>query len=119
MTNKTLSMQAKPELPDSNGWKSRHNTAVAHTDHARNQATTHEAAIIGLLTHWSNYAECHAREFDFLVGHDRVLGDDWEKIGDALRGLLNGITGPRLDCGTLDGFILETMKAHGVEVDCK
>jgi hypothetical protein len=54
--------------------------------------------------------------FESLIGEDYVLGPEWTQIGTAIRGLLNGETG-RLDCGTLDGFILETMRENGVEKD--
>ncbi len=47
---------------------------------------------------------------------DGVLGDEWAKIGGALRGLLNGETG-RFDCGTLDRLFCETLRSEGLDPD--
>jgi hypothetical protein len=41
-----------------------------------------------------------------------VIGDAWEEIGRAILVLLNGETG-RLDCGTLDAFIRDTLESEG------
>lgn len=48
------------------------------------------------------------------IGEDYVLGPEWATIGRALLALLNGETG-RLDCGTLDGIIRDTLRAEGTE----
>lgn len=71
-----------------------------------------------MIKGWAKYAEDHRARFESPIGQDGVLGDYWESIGDALRGLLNGDCG-RLDCGTLDGFILRTMAGNGVSTDSK
>ena len=41
----------------------------------------------------------------------------WLQWGLALRGLLNGDVGPRLDCGTLDAWILDTLRDNGIETE--
>lgn len=75
-----------------------------------------EAAIVKSLHFWEMYATEHQKRWESPIGEDYVLGVYWKDMGLALRGLLNGETG-RLDCGTLDGFILETMRENGVETD--
>lgn len=99
-----------PSCPgNSGGWKERHERAV------RLPSTT-EAPIVGLLRAWSNYALEHKRRYDSSIGDDGVLGPEWQKIGEGIRGLLNGNTG-RLDCGTLDSIIADTLTAEGLGED--
>jgi len=75
-----------------------------------------EAAIVKMLHFWEMYATEHQKRWESPIGEDYVLGVYWKDMGLSLRGLLNGETG-RLDCGTLDAFILETMRENGVETD--
>ena len=58
----------------------------------------------------------HKARFESAIGEDYVLGPQWQAIGEGLRGLLNGETG-RLDCGTLDGFILATLDENGIDTE--
>ena len=95
-----------------NGWHERHRDAVIAP------ASDKEMPLVFMLRGWAEYADQHARRYESKIGDDGVLGPAWESIGDAMRGLLNGETG-RLDCGTLDGFILDTMRANGVETGNK
>lgn len=90
-------------------WVNRHNAAVE-------RPAGFEAAIVKMLHFWEMYASEHQKRFESPIGEDYVLGPEWRDIGLAIRGLLNGKTG-RLDCGTLDAFILETMRENGVETD--
>jgi hypothetical protein len=69
-----------------------------------------------MLRAWEKYATAHKARFDSTIGEDYVLGPRWEEIGMGIRGLLNGETG-RLDCGTLDAFILQTLTGNGVSTD--
>lgn len=71
-----------------------------------------EVPIVKMLHFWEMYAVKHEQEFDSKIGEDYVLGPEWQTIGESIRGLLNGVTG-RLDCGTLDSFILQTMREQG------
>ncbi len=64
---------------------------------------------------WADYARTHRNRFESTIGEDYVLGPQWQAIGEGLLGLLNGETGA-LDCGTLDGFIRDTMEAHGCAI---
>lgn len=120
MTNTGL---ANARSPDRNGWKQRHDTAWKMQEpslHLRmidtNAPILHEQAMIAMLKGWQLYANSHAVRFGEPIGNDHFLGPQWLKIGKSLRALLNGETG-RLDCGTVDGFILDTLKEHGFGED--
>lgn len=93
---------------DQDCWHRRHAAAMACPRDG------HEAAMVKMLTGWLEYQSAHAERFKSGIGDDYVLGPEWEAIGNALRGLLNGETG-WLDCGTLDGVILDALKAEGFE----
>jgi hypothetical protein len=75
-----------------------------------------ERPISGMLHAWLLYADSHQERYGSGIGQDGVLGPEWAAIGRALRGLLNGECG-RLDCGTVDGIILDTLKAEGFGED--
>lgn len=92
-----------------NRWDIQHNEAI---DWPKGL----EAAIVKMLLFWEMYAKEHQKRNESPIGDDYVLGPEWRDIGLAIRGLLNGETG-RLDCGTLDAFILETMRENGVETE--
>jgi len=92
-------------------WQERHAMAMR-------MPRAQERPIVAMLKGWLAYAQDHRARFDSPIGEDGVLGPEWEAIGDALRGLLNGDCG-RLDCGTLDGLILNTMRENGVDVSRK
>lgn len=83
--------------------------------HAINAPSPVEQPIVKLLQAWLAYASQHASTYDWPIGEDFVLGRYWQDIGEAIRGMLNGTTG-RLDCGTLDGFILNTMAEQGIDI---
>lgn len=91
------------------GYAVRHNEAI-------DWPKGFETPIVKMLHFWAMYAVEHQKRYESPIGEDYVLGVDWKDMGLALRGLLNGETG-RLDCGTLDGFILETMRENGIETD--
>lgn len=93
------------------GWKERHLSAV-------NYPVRFEQPIIDLFKGWLLYADEHFARYESQIGEDGVLGDYWERIGDSLRGLLNGDCG-RLDCGTLDGIVLDSMRVAGIDTDSK
>lgn len=114
---KRPSILADTTMPNTGGWQDRHDAAIRHP-HLSVARKDFETAIVEMLKGWAKYAEDHKARYEAPIGDDGVLGAYWESMGDALRGLLNGETG-RLDCGTLDGFILDTMRFHGVDVDNK
>jgi len=105
---------ANATMPNTGKWQDRHNDAMRYP-HAG-----FESAIVHLLNGWVEYASHHRKQYISSIGDDGVLGPEWWEIGKALRHLLNGETG-RLDCGTLDAFILDTMvdtmANHGVGID--
>lgn len=98
-------------LANDNGWQERHHKALVFP-------ADYEVALVGMFKAWYQYAVLHELRFESLIGDDYVLGPAWEAIGDSLRTLLNGESG-RLDCGTLDGFVLNTMRDFGVKTEDK
>lgn len=90
-------------------WYRSHVRALAHP-------VDFERAIVHGLQSWLDYAGVHARAYSSLIGDDGVIGKYWQEWGLALRGLLNGTCG-RLDCGTVDGFILRVLADHGVDTE--
>lgn len=101
-----------------NGWRFAHNDAVNTLEvyGKPGKQQPHEIAVVMMLKGWAVYAEAHRKAFDSPIGEDYVLGPEWRAVGLGIRGLLNGVTG-RLDCGTLDAFILDTLKENGFDVE--
>lgn len=95
--------------PDNNGWQRRHQSAVATPDRT-------ERPIVALLASWAEYADQHRAAYDTGIGSDGVLGPAWADLGANIRRLLNGSLG-RLDGGTLDSFICNTLEAEGFNPD--
>ena len=105
------SLVANPSVNGNIGnWKQRHNEAI--TAATRGVHTTFEGPMVRMMTGWATYAADHHNRFESAIGEDYILGVEWLKIGKALLGLLNGETG-RLDCGTCDGFIRDTILENG------
>jgi hypothetical protein len=92
--------------------------AVRHVMALMTHVPGFERAMVRMVRGWLEYAETHERTYDAPVGDDGVLGKEWEAIGDALRGLLNGDC-KRLDCGTVDGILLDAMKDAGIDTEAK
>src|SRR5437879_5850167 len=99
-------------MPNTSGWQDRHDAAL------NSPRSAFEKALTQMLNGWEAYADAQKARYDSLIGDDGVLGPNWEAIGDALRGLLNGESG-RLDCGTVDAFLLDTMSENGVDTSQK
>ena len=107
-----------PRYDDKTGWKSRHLTAIAEplgTVYGPD-TPTQERAMVLMLRGWLEYAQAHTKNFDSNIGDDHVLGDEWFKIGEALRRLLNGELG-RLDAGTLDTIIADNLAEQGFDTE--
>jgi len=90
-------------------WAVRHMTATL-------RPKSFENPIVHLLKGWLLYADEHHRAYESSVGEDGVLGPEWEAIGQALLGLLNGSLG-NLDGGTLDHIIREALKQNDFNPD--
>jgi len=93
--------------PNMGEWRNRHKAALT-------LARGSERGVLSLFKGWLLYADQHKQRFESKVGDDYVLGPQWVKIGLALRELLNGELG-RLDSGTLDAGILDTLSAEGFD----
>jgi hypothetical protein len=102
-------MFADSKFPNDTGWQDRHANAVIKPHEG------FESAMVQMLRGWTEYAETVKAKYDSLIGNDYVLGPEWEAIGKGIEGLLNGECG-RIDCGTIDGYIRDTLKANGSEV---
>lgn len=100
-----------PKFRGSNdtGWQQRHASAVAMPNHI-------ERPIVTLLAGWAEYADQHRAAYDSGIGGDGVLGPAWADLGASIRRLLNGDLG-RMDGGTLDSFICNTLEAEGFNPD--
>jgi hypothetical protein len=94
---------ATPSFPKGNigGWQERHLAALC---------SSHPMVI--MLRGWAAYADKHRARFESGIGEDSFLGPQWEAVGRALLEMLNGDCGA-LDCGTIDGFIRDALKAEG------
>ena len=95
-------------------WAERHNAAFVGANFGYNRGFS--AHICNMLLGWARYAEAHKDRYESPIGEDYFIGKAWADQGRALRTLLNGETG-RLDCGTLDAFILNTAADHGVNLE--
>lgn len=93
--------------PNDTGWQDRHVEALY-------RPRGFEAAIVGALEAWARYADEHRARYESGVGEDGFIGPEWANMGRAIRALLNGETG-RLGCGTLDGFIVDTLASEGFD----
>lgn len=81
-----------------------HGIQPAHREALKNPAPGFEQAIVGMLRSLAQYADAHRQRYADGIRQDRIIGEYWHWLGEAVIGLLNGETG-RLDCGTLDGWI--------------
>jgi len=90
------------------GYWARHEDALAHP---RNQ----ELPLVIMLRGWLAYADMHKAQFESGIGRDSLLGPQWAVIGAALRALLNGDVGRRLDLGVLDGVLYSALQAEGFD----
>jgi hypothetical protein len=104
---RTLNGPTLRSLPTDIGWQTRHLSALANPN-------VSERPILALLMGWATYADEYQGRYDQHIGADYVLGKEWAAIGSALLGLLNGGLG-RLDGGTLDGFLRNTLTAEGFD----
>lgn len=91
-----------------NGWDKRHNDAVI--------APGQREAIIPLLKAWAWYAEAYKRQHETPIGEDGYAAPYFEEIAHGMNGLLSMDLG-RLDGGTLNTFIRETLAENGCDPD--
>ena len=95
-------------------WAKRHNDAVFKATFGQGKAFEYQ--LVKMLTSWADYARDHNERYSSLIGEDYILGEAWKQIGTNLRTLLNGELGV-LDGGTLDGFIVGTMRENGIDTE--
>lgn len=78
----------------------------------------YEGAMQKMLEGWDAYrvAVRAGSEGEAGIGDDYILGPEWEAIGKALIGLLNGECG-RIDCGSFDGYVRKLLNAEGFNED--
>ena len=99
---------ANRKYPNTGGWQDRHDRAWSMGI----QNGPFENGGVMMLKGWRDYATAHKERYEDTISNDGFLGREWLALGKSLRALLNGETG-RLDCGTVDAFILDTLAEHG------
>ena len=104
-------LAASETMPNTGGWKDRHNTAII-LGGVNSTARPFETAVAQMIVGWGRYAQDHKKEYGTPIGDDGIIGAAWLEVGKGLIDLLNGQTG-RLDCGTLDAFIRDTVHENG------
>jgi hypothetical protein len=90
-----------------NDWKELHNSAI------KSPKPGFERAIIKMLEGWEEYAKAHESKYESKISEDYVFGDEWSRVGSALRSMLNGELGKRLQAGTIDGRIVKAWTDAG------
>lgn len=99
-----------PDSPDTGGWKTRHAAAVRNP-------RKYEKPLLKAIDAWIAMALQQRERFVTPIGQDSFASDHWAAIGTSLRALLNLDWGPRLDMGTLDTIIVDTLETEGYDVD--
>lgn len=94
-------------------WQGKHNDALFVAGKGRHHAF--ESGIVKMLTGWAAYAKVHKFRYESNISEDYFIGAEWFAIGLSFRALLNGERG-RLDGGTLDSFILDTLAENGFDI---
>lgn len=114
----SLTKLERREAEDRTGWTTRHLASWRYAESGRRVAQSRpqnfEGALVRGIEAAALYADAHRARFDSPIGDDGVLGPCFRDWLTGLRGLLNGETG-RLDCGTVDGLILEIAAIAGLE----
>lgn len=98
------------KLPDDTGWQARHLTAIR-------APRGEEVGIVRLIGAWLAFADEHERNHESRIGDDGYSGPYWASMGRDLIYLLSGPMGNRLDGGTLDTIIRDTLAAEGFDAD--
>ena len=110
------SLRKAERMDNGTGWSMRHRQAwdKIGAPPSSHGSYMQEQAIISLIKAAAQYAQANSNE-DYKIGEDHVLGRYWSEILQGIRGLLNGSCG-RLDCGTLDGLLLDMAERFNLDV---
>jgi hypothetical protein len=104
----TLIAKNNPSLSkDLNRWVHRHNLAVTNPNNT-------EKPIVDFCKALKLYADNHKVRYDSNIAHDGVLGEAFLEILKNVRALLNGECG-RLDCGTIDAYLISIAEKAGFD----
>ncbi len=104
---KRLRYDKIPEPKKDKPWEVEHHLALV-------MSIGPERGILSLIESWLVYADRHQQRYKTSIGNDYFLGPAWARIGLAIRTLLSGELG-RLDGGTLDTVILDTLSTEGFD----
>ena len=75
-----------------------------------------KAPIARMVDAAAEYADHYHTSYDSKLGHDYVLGPEWEAIIRGIMGLLNGeLDG--LDGGTVDSLLRDMLRLEDIEPD--
>ena len=113
------SLLADRSYPNYGCWQEQHDAAVAHalgkTTHTvsdNNFAST----TVQQLSGWAAYARAHKSFYSVSISKCSVRGPAWRTIGLELRKFVEHGDTSNLDHGTLDTFIMDTLKENGFDV---
>lgn len=73
-------------------------------------------AYVEMLKGWARYADAHRSRYESGVSECAYTGEEWERIGRSLLGLLSCEIG-NLDGGTMDGLIREILTNEEFDAD--
>ena len=99
----------RPNRKLSTDYRIRHARTWARAATSNNHFTR---ALRLMFEGWQLYAMANRNQYGSAIGDDYVLGEYWEEIGYSLLGLLNGETGPGIDCGSLETLFRETLRVN-------
>ncbi len=98
-------------------WQERHMSAwVVYRHYPSSPTRAAESALVHLITGLAQLCDAHRAQFDSEIGDCGYAGDYATDIAKSLLALLNYETG-RLDCGTLNGLILDIGKAAHLDLE--
>jgi hypothetical protein len=114
------SLLANRIYPNGRNWQDQHDAAVTRAlgnKTAQKVFDTNFASItIQQLFGWAAYARAHRLQYKVAISNCTVLGPAWRSIGLELRKFVEHGNTTDLDRGTLDTFIMDTLKENGFDV---
>jgi len=113
------SLLANQSFPNYGCWQEQHDAAVAHAlGKTTHTVSDNNFASITLqqLFGWAAYARAHKSKHRVAISKCSVLGPAWRNIGLELRKFVEHEDISNLDHGTLDTFIMDTLKENGFDV---
>lgn len=98
-------MTARNAQENRDYWQEQHRAAVV-------SPSGFERPVLGMLVALRQYARQHRLRYASPLSEDGYTGEAWMMVAKGLRRLLSCETG-RLDCATIDGKLVEMVRAAG------